>query len=81
LALLSFAFCSGNSSSAFRYSCAFCLLESFGRSGVPLYVLYGAGSATPTLLPQLLTETLVLDALRDLSGKTKLTDSRNRRSS
>jgi len=57
------------------------LLESFGRSGVPLYVLYGPGSSAPTLLPQLLTETLVLDALRDLSGKTKLTDRSNRRSS
>lgn len=49
------------------------LLESFGRSGVPLYVLYGPGNAEPVLLPQLLTESLVLDALRDLSGKSKIT--------
>jgi thiol:disulfide interchange protein DsbD len=49
------------------------LLESFGRSGVPLYVLYGPGNAEPVLLPQLLTESLVLDALHDISAKSKVT--------
>jgi thiol:disulfide interchange protein len=42
------------------------MLGSLGRSGVPLYVLYppGAGGATPpTLLPQILTEGTVIDAL------------------
>lgn len=57
------------------------LLESFGRSGVPLYVLYGPGEATPVLLPQLLTETIVLDALQDLSAKSQLTAKPDRSSS
>ena len=38
------------------------LLEKFGRSGVPLYVLY-RGNQEPVLLPQILTQSLVLDAL------------------
>ena len=42
------------------------VLGSLGRSGVPLYVLYppgaGIGSA-PTVLPQILTEGAVIDAL------------------
>lgn len=39
-------------------------LESFGRSGVPLYVLYdGDAEAAPQLLPELLNPGIVLDAL------------------
>ena len=38
------------------------LLEKFGLSGVPLYVLYRAGP-DPLLLPQILTQSLVLEAL------------------
>ncbi|HEX3954222.1 MAG TPA: protein-disulfide reductase DsbD domain-containing protein [Stellaceae bacterium] len=37
-------------------------LEKFGRSGVPLYLLYDKGG-TPTVLPQILTEAGVLSAL------------------
>lgn len=37
-------------------------LQSFGRSGVPLYLLYGRNGA-PTVLPQLLTEAEMLDAV------------------
>jgi thiol:disulfide interchange protein DsbD len=37
-------------------------LERFGRSGVPLYLVY-AGAAEPVVLPQLLTPALVIDAL------------------
>lgn len=36
------------------------VLEQFGRSGVPLYVLYRNGSE-PQILPQILTESLVLE--------------------
>jgi thiol:disulfide interchange protein len=36
------------------------VLEGFGRSGVPLYVLYRRG-AEPIILPQILTESVVLD--------------------
>ena len=43
-------------------------LESFGRSGVPLYVLYHGGPDTePIVLPSILTADLVLDALATLS--------------
>jgi thiol:disulfide interchange protein DsbD len=38
-------------------------LASFGRSGVPLYVIYRPGSATPEVLPQLLTPGLVIEAI------------------
>ena len=42
-------------------------LASFGRSGVPLYVLYPADpTAEPVLLPSLLTSGIVLDALAAL---------------
>lgn len=41
------------------------LLERHGRSGVPLYLLY-AGSDTPSVLPQLLTQGAILDALKPL---------------
>jgi thiol:disulfide interchange protein DsbD len=39
------------------------LLESHGRSGVPLYLYYAPGAAEPTILPQILTEGEVLKAL------------------
>jgi thiol:disulfide interchange protein DsbD len=35
-------------------------LAQYGRSGVPLYVLYPAGGRAPRVLPQLLTPELVL---------------------
>ena len=42
-------------------------LASFGRSGVPLYVLYPADpAADPVVLPSLLTQGIVLDALASL---------------
>lgn len=40
-------------------------LERFGRSGVPLYVLYRAGRE-PLVLPQLLTQSLVLEKIEQL---------------
>jgi thiol:disulfide interchange protein DsbD len=39
------------------------LLRAHGRDGVPLYLLYPAGGGAPVILPQLLTETVVLRAL------------------
>lgn len=41
-------------------------LAEFGRAGVPLYVLYRPGAAEPTILPQLLTESLLLETLQSL---------------
>ncbi|MDQ7813622.1 thioredoxin family protein, partial [Brevundimonas sp.] len=38
-------------------------LERHGRSGVPLYLLYSPGSPEPRILPQLLTEGVVIEAL------------------
>jgi thiol:disulfide interchange protein DsbD len=45
-------------------------LRSFERSGVPLYVVYPA-TGEPVLLPQLLTEGIVRDAL-DTAGNSRL---------
>ncbi|MDI1327814.1 MAG: protein-disulfide reductase DsbD family protein [Brevundimonas sp.] len=39
-------------------------LQRHGRSGVPLYLLYSPGSPEPRILPQLLTEGVVVDALK-----------------
>jgi thiol:disulfide interchange protein DsbD len=41
-------------------------LESHGRSGVPVYVLYPGDGSGPTLLPEVLTQDIVLNALDDL---------------
>ncbi len=38
-------------------------LQRHGRSGVPLYLLYSPGSTEPRILPQLLTEGVVVEAL------------------
>ena len=40
-------------------------LQRHGRSGVPLYLLYSPGSAEPRILPQLLTQGVVVEALED----------------
>lgn len=45
-------------------------LESHGRSGVPVYVLYPGDGSGPTLLPEVLTEQIVLDALDDLPSSS-----------
>jgi thiol:disulfide interchange protein DsbD len=41
-------------------------LQRHGRSGVPLYLLYSPRSAEPRILPQLLTEGVIIDALKDV---------------
>jgi thiol:disulfide interchange protein DsbD len=38
-------------------------LDAEGRIGVPLYLVYGARGGDPKVLPQLLTPSLVADAL------------------
>jgi thiol:disulfide interchange protein DsbD len=40
------------------------LLRDQGRDGVPLYLYWAPGAAAPRLLPQILTEDVVLEALR-----------------
>ncbi|WP_158916047.1 protein-disulfide reductase DsbD [Caulobacter sp. S45] len=44
-------------------------LAEQGRSGVPLYLVYGASGTKPQLLPQLLTPGVVVQALNAASGK------------
>jgi thiol:disulfide interchange protein DsbD len=39
------------------------LIRAQGREGVPLYLFYAPGAAEPVVLPQLLTEGIVLEAL------------------
>ncbi len=39
------------------------LLARYDRAGVPLYLLYPAGGGEPRILPQILTESLVVEAL------------------
>ncbi|HEX3818062.1 MAG TPA: thioredoxin family protein, partial [Chthoniobacterales bacterium] len=48
-------------------------LKQFGRVGVPLYVLYPASAPDqPVVLPELLTQTLVLDHLQSTAPKVAL---------
>ena len=44
-------------------------LDSYGRSSVPLYVLYAPGAKEPHLLPEILTPDIVLRALDETLGK------------
>lgn len=46
------------------------MLARFGRTGVPLYVLYPGGGAEPVLLPEVLTAQIVLDALAATATQT-----------
>ena len=40
------------------------LLRQYGRDGVPLYLYFPAGGGDPIVLPQLLTESIVITAVR-----------------
>jgi thiol:disulfide interchange protein len=42
------------------------LLEAHGRSGVPLYLLYAGPMGEAQVLPQILTQGLVIDAINGL---------------
>lgn len=46
-------------------------LESFGRSGVPLYVFYPAGDGDPVILPQILTEEGMIAAVAAATGSSR----------
>jgi thiol:disulfide interchange protein DsbD len=50
-------------------------LTGYGRSGVPVYVLYLPGRAAPVLLPELLTRDIVLQALSG-AGSGAVADAR-----
>ena len=45
-------------------------LRSHGRSGVPLYVLYPGDGSGPTLLPEVLTQDIVINALDKLPSNS-----------
>jgi thiol:disulfide interchange protein len=51
------------------------MLDQFGHAGVPLYVLYPAGGAQPKILPQILTEAMVLERLDGASRASSSTSS------
>ncbi|HMP72245.1 MAG TPA: protein-disulfide reductase DsbD family protein [Kiritimatiellia bacterium] len=42
-------------------------LAALGRQSVPVYALYGRNGGEPTLLPEILTRGIVIDALRNLN--------------
>jgi thiol:disulfide interchange protein len=44
-------------------------LAKHGRAGVPLYLVYGASGGDGVILPQILTEGLVVRALKDAQGR------------
>ncbi|MBS0488449.1 MAG: thioredoxin family protein, partial [Proteobacteria bacterium] len=44
-------------------------LARHGRAGVPLYLVYGAQGGEGVILPQILTEGLVVRALQDAQGR------------
>ncbi len=49
-------------------------LEKHGRSGVPMYVLDAGDGSSPILLPEILTESIVLEALANLPNATNESD-------
>ena len=52
-------------------------LDSLGRSGVPVYALYPPGTGAPMLLPELLTEEIVLEAIDQVTAPVRTAVSRN----
>lgn len=44
-------------------------LHKYGRVGVPVYVIYNGKSATPDVLPEVLTQSLVLERLRAVPAR------------
>jgi thiol:disulfide interchange protein DsbD len=44
------------------------LLRTQGREGVPLYLFYPAHGSAPVVLPQILTERMVIEAVTDTRG-------------
>ena len=50
------------------------LLQEYGRNGVPLYLLFDGKSPVASVLPQLLTPGIVLDALEKLPTKRATTN-------
>lgn len=44
-------------------------LSQFGQGGLPLYVVYPANGGAPTVLPQVLTPGIVINALNQAAGK------------
>lgn len=51
-------------------------LDALGRSGVPVYVLYPAAGGAPVLLPELLTVSLVLDAIDEATQTVETASAR-----
>ncbi|MGE9550375.1 protein-disulfide reductase DsbD family protein [Erwinia amylovora] len=45
------------------------VMNEFGQGGLPLYIVYPADGSAPKVLPQVLTPSIVVDALEQASGK------------
>lgn len=45
------------------------VMNEFGQGGLPLYVVYPAGGGSPKVLPQVLTPSIVVNALNQARGK------------
>jgi thiol:disulfide interchange protein/DsbC/DsbD-like thiol-disulfide interchange protein len=52
-------------------------LARHGRAGVPLYLVYPADGGEPEILPQLLTPSLVVAAIKKAAGAVETTDTSN----
>ncbi len=52
-------------------------LDALGRSGVPVYAMYPPGNGAPILLPELLTEEIVLEAIDRVAGPVRTAAGRN----
>ncbi|MNV74436.1 hypothetical protein D3C71_1676540 [compost metagenome] len=44
-------------------------MNTFGQGGLPLYVVYPADGSAPHVLPQVLTPSIVVNALNQAAGK------------
>ena len=54
------------------------VLAGFGRSGVPLYVLYPAGTGAATILPAVLTPGMVVSAVEKAAPASVALSARKR---
>ena len=43
-----------------------CLLKELGRAGVPLYLFWAPGAERPKILPQVLTEAMIVSELSSI---------------
>ncbi|NIO39923.1 MAG: DUF255 domain-containing protein [Burkholderiales bacterium] len=47
-------------------------IDALGRNGIPVYVFYRVDGGEPMVLPELLTESIVLEAIADIKRSTRV---------